>query len=316
VKELHKMFKAYEQTLGKGGKLGLSATLIDSSGQRAELSFNSNRLFPMASLVKIPIGMALVSQVENGAIRSSGATPGPARNPLDWLYFCPVEIWKTQTLDRLLSFMLHHSDNTACDAIVRRLGGISAVQEFLSTSGPAGICATRTISELLHYYYDLPRGSSSRSDLLRSFKRARDIFRTVRGIRSPYVCRMEKEKHLAESGEDSCTPAAIARLFAAVVGEAKYSQLLAGMRRCATGKRRIFKALEDDAFMVKSFAHKTGSLGAITNDVGIIEFQSGDVAIMAIMISKSDASLPDREQTIASVATGVLNLWRATGDLQ
>jgi beta-lactamase class A len=315
----HKTFKAFEERLGQRAELGITASLFDSSARpKSEISWNGDRYFPMASVVKVPIGMALASEVATGAvsfndhvgIASWTATPGPVTNSLDRLYFFPFDSARTETLGRLLRYALRQSDNTAADAILDRLGGISVVREFLSSSHIEEICLTRTIRELLTYYYDLPFALQADGHRPTVVERARRILATIRRLRSAYSCRMQQEEYLANSGEDTCTPNSMARLLMRLVTESQYRPVLEEMRRCTTGRSRIAKGIRNHAALVKSFAHKTGSLGSITNDVGIIEFHSGDIGIIVLMINKSSASLSIREQTIASIAGAVMAEWR------
>ena len=156
------IFKEFEEPLGQRAELGIMASLFDSNAQqKSEVSWHGGWYFPMASIVKVPICMALASEVATGAvslndhvrIASWTATPGPLTNSLDRLYFCPFDIARTETLGSLLRYALRQSDNTAADAILRRVGGVLAVQEFLSSSHVEEICITRTIRELLRSPY-------------------------------------------------------------------------------------------------------------------------------------------------------------------
>src|SRR5689334_1061837 len=113
--DLQETFRIREARLGTHAELGIAASLFDSDGhQKAQCSYKVNRLFPMASLVKIPIAMAFVSAAQTGSIsfedrvriESSFAAPGPMMNPLDRLYFCPFDGARSETLGRLLGFML------------------------------------------------------------------------------------------------------------------------------------------------------------------------------------------------------------------
>jgi beta-lactamase class A len=267
--DLQEIFRTYEGHLGRGAELGIAASLFDSNAhQKSEINWHGERHSPMASIVKIPIGMALASKAADGAVSfndyvqvaSWTATPGPVTNSLDRLYFCPFDVARTETLGRLLRYMLRHSDNTAADAVLRRLGGISAVREFPSSSRVEEICIMRTIQELLAYYYDLPGALQVDGQRPTVLERARNILETVRRLRPVYSCRMQKEEHLTNSDEDTCTPTAMARLLMRLLIQPQYEPVLAEMRRCTTGRGRIAKGIRNDAALVKGFAHKTGSL--------------------------------------------------------
>ena len=139
--DLQHVFRTNEERLGPEAQLGVAISLFDSAGRAlSQYDYRADQLFPMASIVKIPIAMALASKVATGAaafedcvqIRSSLATPGPVSNPLDRLYFCPFELSRSDTLSQMLSNMLRYSDNTAADIILRQIGGVTALREYLA----------------------------------------------------------------------------------------------------------------------------------------------------------------------------------------
>ena len=78
--------------------------------------------------------------------------------------------------------------------------------------------------------------------------------------------------------------------------------LLDIMRRCRTGDARLKGLLPADTVV----AHKTGTIGGTTNDVGIITLPdgAGHVAI-AVFVKASDKDAASRERAIAEIARAV-----------
>jgi beta-lactamase class A len=78
--------------------------------------------------------------------------------------------------------------------------------------------------------------------------------------------------------------------------------LLDIMRRCRTGEARLRGLLPQGA----EIAHKTGTIGGSTNDVGIITLpdNAGHVAI-AVFLKSSQNDSPARERGIAEIARAV-----------
>lgn len=324
LESVEEILQDCERELGGTGELGVSAALFDRHGNSISvINFKADMSFPMASVVKVPIGLTLAVEVANRAISfndkinitSRNVTPGPVLNPLDRLYYWPFDASRTETIERLLGFMLRYSDNTATDAVLSHLGGTAVITEFLSRANIEGMRVTRTIRELLTYYYDLQDTRSSQNDWANLNRRTHTIFTTIRKVHPAYECRMNKEECLIESGEDICTPKAMNRLLSKASREFLYEPVLKEMRRCTTGNNRIPRIIGRYGEFVKGVAHKSGSLGGITNDVGVVDFHSGHVAVMTIMICKSTAPMSYRENTIASVASAIIAHWIGEGQL-
>jgi len=293
--------------------------LYDPHGERrAAIGFNEDNRFPMASVVKVPIGMRIASEIANGTlslnekitIHSRAASPGPFANPLDRFYFLPFGIVRTHTVEQPMAFMFHHSDNTATDAILRRLGGTSALTNFLRDLQIEGISIKRTMHELLTYFYALQPSDVTEEPYRRASQRIGRILGNIRRITPAFRCRPDREEHLIHSGEETCTPRAIAQLLKLLTMNPKYALVYSHMQRCATNKRRIAKGLKEQGVFVKSFGHKTGSLGAIANDVGIVQFKNGCSAVLAVMTCHSAVRMRVRDDEIATVTRAVISQWK------
>ena len=322
--DLCRYFEDCERELGTTAELCVSARLIGSQGDlRVQVNFNADQRCPMASIVKIPIGMAFASIVGRGAasfedrleISARIASPGPPRNALDRLYFSPWNIVRRETLDRLFTLMLAESDNTAADAVLRYLGGIHAVRDFLNAIRIDQIHIERTISELLTYYYDLELSRSSGHGFVGVLRKTNEIATTIRRMARAYDCRRLKEQRLVENREDCCTPRSMTKLLEMISSDPQYERVYSNMRHCLTGKNRIPAGISGHAHLVRSLAHKTGSLGGIANDVGIIEFRSDDVMLVSVMIWKSTVPLALRERKIAEITDAIIAQYKTMGVL-
>ena len=240
-------------------------------------------------------------------------SPGPIANPLDRLFFMPWVGKRTESIQRLFELMFTNSDNTAADAVIRLLGGTQNVMRFLSNEGVDGIRINRTISELLTYYYDLTRSGCCQSGSTNLARSVGDVLTTVRQISPAYACRVDKERCMAESGEDSATPATVSELLARVSTDPRFRQVYDQMLRCRTGKQRLQRGLRGFKSNLRRFAHKTGSLGGIANDVGVVEFSTGYVATLVVMSCRCSATMAARESCIAEVAEVIITDWAETG---
>jgi len=312
-------FKSCQKRLGPDGRLGVSALLFDPNGERrAHIGFNEDDRFPMASVVKVPIGMLIACEIANRTlsvdekirIHSRTASPGLIGNPLDRFYFLPLAIVRTHTVEQLMAFMLHHSDNTATDAILHRLGGICALTNFLRDLQIEGISIKRTMHELLTYYYVLQPSDVTDEPHPRATQGIGRILANIRRMTPAFRCRPDREEHLIRTGEETCTPRAMAQLLKLLTLNSKYALVYSHMQRCATNKRRIAEGLKEQRVFVKSFGHKTGSLGAIANDVGILHLKNGYFAALAVMTCHSAVRMPVRDNEIATVTRAVIGQWK------
>jgi hypothetical protein len=78
------------------------------------------------------------------------------------------------------------------------------------------------------------------------------------------------------------------------------------MERCAGGLGRIRKGLAGHTDRIRTFGHKTGSLGGIANDAGFIEFKDGLVLILCTMTCQCSAPMKVRDGQIAAATAMIL----------
>ena len=132
---------------GRSGDFGFAA--VDLTNGKS-VSINGDRLFPMASTVKLAVAGAYLTHVDHG------------RRSLD-------DRIGGRSASQLMDLMLTRSDNAATDALIRNLGGPGEVQTWLNWNGLSGIRIDRTIAQLLHSPRDLldRRDSSSPLSMIR-----------------------------------------------------------------------------------------------------------------------------------------------------
>jgi beta-lactamase class A len=115
------------------GEYGIAALDL-STGET--ISFNGNRVFPMASTMKIAVAAAYLAEVDAG------------RRSLD------EEIGSSSAL-RLMDAMMVRSDNRATDLLMNSLGGPEAIDGWMRRHNLTGIRVDRTIARLLSDRRDL-----------------------------------------------------------------------------------------------------------------------------------------------------------------
>jgi beta-lactamase class A len=116
--------------------------------------------------------------------------------------------------------------------------------------------------------------------------------------------RFAADDRLAADPRDTATPNAMVALLekiwrGQVVDRAASDAMLDLLKRCRTGENRLRGLLP----AATEVAHKTGTLGGVVNDVGIIYLpgNAGHMAI-AVMSKRTRASIEDVERSVAHIA--------------
>ncbi len=122
---------------GAQGRAGVAAVIVEGG---ETVSVRGSERFPMQSVYKLPIGMAVMDQVERGVLRLDQAVrvgraelvPAALHSPLrDRFPKGDVDL----SIRELLRYMVVESDGTACDVMLRVLGGAERVTGYLRRIG-------------------------------------------------------------------------------------------------------------------------------------------------------------------------------------
>jgi beta-lactamase class A len=275
-----------------GGVLGISAVNL-SDGRM--LGYRADDAFPMASTFKVSLAMLVLQQAEVGLLDMAQMVALEADlrvpPPLIEAYFRHPGL--TVSVANLLDIMLVTSDNSATDALLHLVGGPVAVMRAIEKAGIAGMRVDRSTSSFLANFLDLevPAGQSFAT-----------VFASLPLSKKGrlYALTEQANNGYEDDPRDSTTPAAMARLLQKLwqgdlLGTTGQSTLFEIMERCENDER--LKGLLPHGTKV---AHKTGTLGGATSDVGIVElpYGAGTMAI-AVYVKKSRAPTPQRERAIA-----------------
>ena len=281
------------------GRVGVSAVLLET-GDAAEL--NGDEQFPMQSVYKLPIAMAVLYASSVGklslnqqiSVRPADFVRLGVRSPIR-NEFPKGAVF---TIRELLAQAISESDGTANDILLEQAGGPAGVMDYLQKLGVGDM-----------YVKDSEK----------------DIF-----------------KDWDTQYRNSATPRATVELlralnFAAGIAADPREELVYLMKTSSSGGRRLKKLLPKDV----EVAHKTGTGGtepvdtpaansatntprvkssptptgspqiisSSTNDVGIIYLPNGKHILIAVYVSDSTAPAFIREGTIAQIAKAVWDRW-------
>ncbi len=284
---------------GAGGRVGMSAIHLPS-GRR--VSLNGGERFPMASSYKVPIAVQLLDRTDRGELsldRMVELTPRDLHPGSGTIASLLNKPGIALSVRNLLELMLLISDNSATDLLLDLAGGPAAVTARLRGLGIDGIDVNRPTLRLLLDWSGI-REAPPESEW------SPERFAKLHEAVSPEERKAAAARFDADP-QDTATPDAMAALLARIQKQdllqpATASLLLDILLRCQTGEARLKGILPPGT----PVAHKTGTVGGTTNDVGIVTLPegAGHVAI-AVFVKSSDQEVPVRERVIAQIARAV-----------
>ncbi len=274
--------------------------------------YDSERLAPQQSVSKLWVALAAHDAFDRGTLDPADRV---TITPADLtLFHQPIRAMVkpegyTTTVSDLLERAMTQSDNTANDALLRRVGGPEAVRATLARMGITNV-----------RFGPGERLLQSRIAGLawqQAFSTGNKFYTARAAL--PADQRLASLEAYIANPIDGAAPNAITLAFARLArGELlsvrQTTNLLALMERSKTGAKRM-KAGVDAQW---TLAHKTGTgqqLGGLVagfNDVGLLTAPDGRRYAVAVMIAKSAKPIGQRQALIADVARAVIDHWRGT----
>ena len=279
-----------------GGTIGIAALQLETGNA---YYYNKNIKFPMASTFKVPVAVQLLNRVDKGEIslqdmieiKRSDLHPGSG---VIVKYFEDLGI--QLSLNNLMKLMLIESDNSAADLCLKFAGGTEEVNEMLNENGIEGMSVDRLTYVALAQYLGV-KNVSENEDY--------DDDKVVAELRS--LSKEDREKASEEfmnDTKDNSTPSAMLNLLEKIwnkkiLSDESTALLLNTMKECNTGNSRIKGLLHDKTIVYP----KTGTIGDVTNDVGIIKLPEdfGNLAVVVFM-KNAKKDTKDCERIIAQIS--------------
>jgi beta-lactamase class A len=279
--------------------VGVSALHIESGRY---VSLHGTELFPQASAVKVPIAIEIMALADEGKLRLDkmvSLTPAdlhPGSGRLSELFFHPGV---ALSVENIMELAIVISDNSAADLMLREAGGPAAVTARMRALGLDGIHVDRSIAVLLADWGGIkaiPPETEWNRDMWDK------LFDAV-----PETEHVAARRTQTRDPRDSATPADMTKLLARIWRKDLFSPLYATkmldvMERCQTGKARIKGLLPQGT----DVAHKTGTVGGVVNDVGIITLPAnrGHVAL-SVFTKGSNRPEEVSEKAVAEISRTV-----------
>jgi len=254
------------------GRVGVSAMVLESG--ETIISLNPQDHFPMQSVYKLPISMAVMKQVDAGKIKLEQKVAVTKSDFVGVGQHSPIRDRNPNgaevTVSELLRLAISESDGTASDVLMKLAGGSQAVQMYLTDLPVSDMIVLNTEKELGQDWQVQYRNSTT-PDAAVALLRA-----------------LHEKRGLSESSQ---------------------ALLLKFLAESTPGAKRLKGLLPSGA----TVAHKTGTSGvqkgitAATNDIGIITLPNGKHLAIAIFVSNSPADEATREGVIAKIAKVVFD---------
>jgi beta-lactamase class A len=252
------------------GRVGVTATVLETG---ETVSLNGDRRFPMQSVYKFPIAMAVLAQVDQGKLKLDRKIRVETS---DVLQGSRILEEKSQgmvfSLAELLKYMVSESDGTSCNVLLRQVAEPRIVTEYLLRLGINDIVVANTEKEL-----------------------AQDPAVKYRNYATPDAT------------------VVLLRAFHEGKGLSKFSQslLLQLMTQTTTGPKRIKGMLPEGTVVAHKTGTSSTVNGvtAATNDVGIVRLPNGQHMAIAVFVSDSPANDAIREEVIAKVTKVAWDEW-------
>lgn len=249
------------------GNVGAAIFVLENNDS---LTVNGDKRFPMQSVYKFPLALAVLDQVDKGVlslnqkifVKKEEILPN-TWSPLRKKY--PegnVDI----TLDELLTYTVSVSDNNGCDILFRLVGGTKMVNDYMHNIGIKDIAIVATEEEM--------------------------------------------HKNWNVQFANWCTPIAMGNLLtkfhkAGILSQNSTKFISRVMEKTSTGTKRIKGLLPEETIV----AHKTGSSGSnevgvigALNDAGIVTLPNGNHFAIVVFISNATVDESVCENVIAEIA--------------
>jgi beta-lactamase class A len=131
------------------GRVGAAVLMIETG---ESVTLKGSRHFPMQSVYKLPIAMAILRLADQGIIQleqkvnvaPGDMVPAGVHSPIRDRYPQSVKL----SVADLLRFMVSESDGTACDVLLRLIGGPRPVNEYLRSLGVHSLIVATTEKEM------------------------------------------------------------------------------------------------------------------------------------------------------------------------
>ena len=263
-------------------KAVVGVSIIGNNGKDT-ISLHGDRRFPMQSVFKFHIALAVLSEVDKGKLSLDQTIEISKDDMLPEDFWSPLRDENPNggsfTVEKLIQYSVSHSDNTACDVLIRLIGTPKTVEEYFRKNNIQDIQITFNEEEMqakwdnMFENWTTPKAAS---ETLRMFYENKDN----------------------------------------LLSKSSYDFFWKTNKETITGQNRIKGQLPEGTIV----AHKTGWSGtnketgitAAVNNIGIVFLPNGEYFIISVFVSESKESFDTNEKIIADIAKATYDFYTTT----
>jgi beta-lactamase class A/beta-lactamase class A VEB len=237
----------------------------------------------MQSVFKFHIALAVLSEIDKGKLSLD------QKIEIDKYELLPEDFWSplrdenpnggSFTIKKLIQYSVSHSDNTACDVLIRLIGTPKTVEEYIKKSGIQNIQITFNEEEMQAKWENMFQNwttPKAASETLKLF--------------------YENKNNLLSKNS--------------------YDFFWKTNKETTTGKNRIRGKLPEGTVVAHktgwSGTNKETGITAAVNNIGIVFLPNGEYFIISVFVSESKENFDTNEKIIADIAKATYDFYTTT----
>jgi len=248
----------------------VGVAIIGNTGKDT-LSINGNRHFPLQSVFKFHIALAVLSQIDNGKFNLNQKIKIEKKDLIPDLY-SPIRDeypnGATLALSKILAYTVSQSDNVGCEVLLKLIGGPEVVEKYCKDNGIKDI-SIKINEEEQQANWDLQ----------------------FQNWTTPKAANEILEKFYSNKSN--------------LLSKKSHHFIWKVMKGTETGQNRLKGQLPKRTIV----AHKTGSSGAnkegltaAVNDIGIVFLPGGQHYYISVFVTNSTENAETNEKIIADIS--------------
>jgi beta-lactamase class A len=267
------------QQISSAKSVIVGVSIVGKNGKDT-LSVNGDKHFPLQSVFKFHIALAVLSQIDKGKLSLEQKIEIPKKDLLPGLYSPIRDTYPngaTLTIAEILEYTVSASDNVGCDVLLRLVGGPGVVEKYFVKNNFKDV-SIKINEEVQQANWDL------------QFQN----WTTPKAANAVLASFYDNKKKL--------------------LSKKSYDFIWKAMRETATGKNRLKGQLPKTAIV----AHKTGTSGAnkdgltaAVNDIGVVFLPNGQHFFISVFVTNSKENAETNEKIIAEIAKAAWDYFSA-----